>query len=105
MESTVMEKRFSVTSFSFRYCSGKDEKLYGGFTGRKRVFRHWGRLKRLPKEVVDGKIELSFCLQYKRMREYRNTHNLSNFSNWLFLIRKVNKEYSSLYVGYENRHP
>ena len=79
--------------------------MYKDMEKRKSYQNEWARLKRLPKEVVDECIELSFCLQYKRMREYRNTHNLSNFSNWLFLIRKVNKEYSTLYVGYENRNP
>ncbi len=79
--------------------------MYKDMEKHKSYQKEWGRLKRLPKEVVDECIELSFCLQYKRMREYRATHNLSNFSNWLFLIRKVNKEYSTLYVGYENRNP
>ena len=41
--------------------------------------------------------EESFCLQFHRFREFRTRYNLSDFSYWMFYIRKVNKEFLETY--------
>jgi hypothetical protein len=78
---------------------------YKDIEKRKRYQRQWpmskyNRNKTSVEPIIDICPELTFSLQFKKWREFRAKHNLSEYSNWLFCIRKVNKEFEKCYENY-----
>ena len=78
---------------------------YKDIEKRKRYQRQWAMSKynhnkTSVEPIIDSSPELTFSLQCKKWREFRAKHNLSEYSNWLFCIRKVNKEFEKCYENY-----
>ncbi len=78
----------------------KKMNIYKDIEKRKQYKRHWAMSKYNLNKNIDSCPELAFFLQFKKWREFRAKHNLSEYSNWLFCIRKVNKQFEKCYENY-----
>jgi hypothetical protein len=80
---------------------------YKDLEKRREYQREWARKKAIQNKAISPKIESSpesdYCILFSKLRNMRKENNLSDFSYWMWNIRRMNEVFKCRYGKYENR--
>ena len=66
--------------------------------------RDWAREKVLTNKIVEPTVtpESTLCIQFYRMKQLKEAHNLTAFAYWIMKMRRANTEFMNRYGKYKS---
>jgi hypothetical protein len=79
---------------------------YKDLEKRKEYQKEWARKKAIQNKAISPKVESSpesdYCILFSKLRKMREQHGLSDFSYWMWGIRRMNEDFMCRYGRFKN---
>jgi hypothetical protein len=80
---------------------------YKDLEKRREYQREWAKKKAIQNKAICPKVESSpesdYCILFSKLRNMREANKLSDFSYWMWYVRRMNEDFMCRYGKYENR--